>query len=325
MPVGLPGAGVSQLERGDVEKIFIDTKPLLVAALKEGNQLHRTMKDSRLVGMAALFLMVVLAPSAEGKNTLRCTIVDEAGNFLQKGEMVLQSAGNAKEWKQKTNDKGIVEFKGLDDGSYQLRGNLPGFLFATSAPIELAGNEVESCQHTLPSVEFYNALLQGALQAADQKKFAEAEQKGNQAVALSPQEGVAHYALALTFAAQGKTEQAVAAAEKASKLNPEKFADSVAQVRAESMRSEAYAATEKQDFPAALGIYEKILSFSPNDATVYFDIALAYGNQRKYDEALKAIDKAIELAPEKPQFQQMKIRLQDMYLKSMDEALELPK
>ena len=276
--------------------------------------------------MAALFLLVVLAPSAEGKNTLRCTVVDEAGNLVQKGgEMVLQSISTAKEWKQKTNDKGIVEFKGLNDGSYQLRGNLPGFLIATSAPIELAGNQVESCQHTLPSVEFYNALLQGALQAADQKKFAEAEQKGKQAVALSPQEGVAYYALALTYAAQGKTEEAVAAAEKAAQFDPEKFKDAVAQVRIESLRAQAYAATEKLDFPAALGIYEKILSIAPNNATVYFDIALVYGNQQKFDESLKAIDKAIELDPERPQYQQMKIRLQDLYLKSMDEALELPK
>ena len=279
-----------------------------------------------MAALCLLGLLALLVPPAEAKNTLRCTVMDEAAKPIPKGgEMVLKSASSPKEWKQKTNDKGIVEFKGLEDGSYQLSGNMPGFLFAKSAPIELASNEVESCQHTLPSVAFYNALLQSVLKAADQGKFAEAEQKAKQAIELSPQEGVAYYAAAITYAAQGKTEQAVTAAEKAATLNSEKFGDLVPKVRIESLRSEAYKATEKSEFAAALSIYEKILSIAPNDASVHFDIALAYGNQKKYDEALKSIDKAIGLDPQKAQFQEMKIRLQDLYLKSMDEALELPK
>ena len=131
--------------------------------------------NNRLALATAFCMAAIWAGTAQAKNTLNCTIVDHAGSPIPKQEVVLTSSGNGKEWKKKTNDKGLVEFKGLDDGSYVLRGEVAGYLFAKSAPIQLSGNTVAPCNHTLPGVDFYNALLQETLQAVKEKKFPVAE------------------------------------------------------------------------------------------------------------------------------------------------------
>ncbi|MBI4465601.1 MAG: tetratricopeptide repeat protein, partial [Acidobacteria bacterium] len=78
----------------------------------------------------------------------------------------------------------------------------------------------------------------------------------------------------------------------------------------------------KGDFNGAMQRYEAMLKVAPNDPTVYYNMAVAYGRQDKFDEALKTIDKAIELKPEDNDLQQTKLRLQDLYLKSLDKKLE---
>ncbi len=263
-----------------------------------------------------------LGTAAQAKNELNCTIVDEAGNPVAKQEMVLASTRDGKEWKKKTNDKGLVEFKGLEDGSYQLRGQAEGYLFAKSAPIELTGNVQKPCQHTLPSVNFYNTLLQDVLNAVKEKKFSVAEEKGKKAVELSPQEAGAHYVLSVSYASQGRESDALAAVKKAAELNPEKFQQFVVPIQLGALDEQAKQANAKGDFAAAIQKYENMLTISPNEANVHYNIALAYGHQGKFDLALKAIDKAIELKPTDAEFQQIKIRLQDQYLKAMDKKLE---
>ena len=275
--------------------------------------------------MALLLAGTAAAPLAQAKNSLRCTVKDQAGNPLPKIEMVLTPIGNGKEKKEKTNDGGVVQFKGLDDGSYELRGNVDGYLFATSAPIELSGNAVKSCEHVLPSAEYFDGLLQAALESVRQRKFAVAEEKGKEALNLSPQEAAAHYVLAVAYATQGKESEAVSAAKKAAELNPEKFESLVTPVHIAAFDANASQAMTNKDFDGAIKKYEEMLEAFPGEASAYYGMALAYGHKENFEQALKAIDKAIEMKPDELEFKQMKIRLQDLYLKSMDEALELKK
>ena len=57
-------------------------------------------------------LAVALAPAAQAKNSLRCTIVDEAGNPLDKQEILVTLTQTGKEWKRKSNKNGEVNLRG---------------------------------------------------------------------------------------------------------------------------------------------------------------------------------------------------------------------
>jgi tetratricopeptide (TPR) repeat protein len=81
----------------------------------------------------------------------------------------------------------------------------------------------------------------------------------------------------------------------------------------------------KNDLAGAIKKYEEMLAVAPNEPVAHYNMAIAYGRASKYDEALKAIDKAIALKPGDLEMGQMKIRLQDLYLKSLDQKLEVPR
>ena len=157
------------------------------------------------LGLAGfIFLFGSLASTAAAKNNLNCTIVDETGKPIAKGEMVLTAVAGGKENKRRTNDRGQVEFKGLDDGAYQIRGDVDGYVFSPSAPIELSGNVTKPCSHTLLSANAANTMLQEVLQLTQQKKIAEAEEKAKKVVETLPEESGAHYVLAVALASGGK-------------------------------------------------------------------------------------------------------------------------
>ena len=210
----------------------------------------------------------------------------------------------------------------MDDGSYQVQVEIQGFVPAKSAPIELSGNASKTCTQKALSVNYANALLQQVLALTQQKKFAEAAERGKTAVELLPQESGAYYVLAVAYAAAGNEPDGVAAIEKAAALNPAKYKDMVSVVRLTALGAQADAAMAKNDLDGAMKKYESMLAVNPNESTVYFNIAVAYGRASKFEQALKAIDKAIELKPQDLEVQQMKVKIQDMYLKAMDKKLE---
>jgi tetratricopeptide (TPR) repeat protein len=92
----------------------------------------------------------------------------------------------------------------------------------------------------------------------------------------------------------------------------------------EAMSSQASSLLAKRDFDGAIAKYQEIVAISPSEGSVYYNMALAYGHKQDFDNAIKAIDKAIELEPEDLEFKQRKVQLQDLYLKSMEKSLELP-
>ena len=264
----------------------------------------------------------MIGAPAQAKNTLNCTITDETGKPLGKEQIVLVAVGAEKEKKEKTNGDGVVQFKGLDDGAYRIYGVIQGYVATKSAPIQLSGNAEKTCTYTIPSANYANALLQDVIQLVKQKKYGEAEQKGQKAVELLPGEAGAHYVLALSHASLGKEDEAVEEIKTAAELSPEKYKDVVTPVQLMALDTQANQAMSKGDFDGAMQRYEAMQKVAPNDPTVYYNMAVALGRQDKFDEALKTIDKAIELKPEDAELQQTKVRLQDMYMKSMDKKLE---
>jgi tetratricopeptide (TPR) repeat protein len=277
---------------------------------------------AKLAGV--IFLLGSLASTAAAKNNLNCTIVDETGKPIAKGEMVLTAVNGGKENKRRTNDRGQIEFKGLDDGAYQIRGNVDGYVFSSSAPIELSGNVTKPCNHTLISANAANVMLQEVLQLTQQKKVPEAEEKAKKVVETLPEESGAHYVLAVAYASGGKEPEAVASIKKAAELNQEKFGPMVKVVHMSALSAQADQLMAKNDYDGAIKKYEAMVAVDPAEPIAYYNMAVAYGRANKMNDALTAIDKAIALKPGDAEMRQMKARLEDMFMKSLNQELKAP-
>jgi hypothetical protein len=287
------------------------------------------LEDRTLQTQIIRFLTVVLlislgGPAARAANTLKCVVTQQDGTPVEKVELILTGTASDKEWKKKTNDKGEVEFGGLPDGTYTMDGGVPGHLLTKGSGIELAGNVTKNCAPVFVSVDTLNQLLGDANNATRSGNVDLAIEKGMQATEMAPNIPNTHLVLAVAYAKKGMTDEAVASARRASELDPDQFGEMVSVVQMESMASQASALLNKKDFDGAIAKYQEIIAIAPNEPTVHYNLALAYGHKQDFENAIKAIDKAIELAPDDLEFKERKVQLQDLYLKSMDKALEAP-
>ena len=284
-----------------------------------------TKRMRNLLGWAgAIVLFGSLATTAAAKNNFKCMVVDETGKPIEKGNMVLTAVNGGKENKRRTNNDGEVEFKGLDDGAYKIRGDMDDYIASNSTPMEIAGNITKPCSYTLISATHANAIMQEVLTLLQQKKAAEAETKGMQTVELMPEEAGAHYVLAVAYAAGGKEDGALTSIKKAAELSPERFGNKVQIVQTIAMGVQADQLTAKDDFDGAIKKYNEMIAINPSEPNTYYNMAVAYGRANKLNEALTAIDKAIALKPGDAGMAQMKTRLQDMFMTAIDTELKAP-
>jgi tetratricopeptide (TPR) repeat protein len=267
-------------------------------------------------------LSASLAPLADAKNEFNCTITDEKGAPVAKQEMILNDAAG-KEWKKKTNDKGQVEFGGLDDGAYNIRGNVEGYLVSKSPAMDISGNAKKPCAYTLMSVDYANSVLTEVQALLQAKNYAGAQEKGKKAVELLPNESAGHYMLAVAYAYTGNEVDSLAEIKRAAELNPDQYQKMIPGIRLAALDTQVKAAEAKKDLEGMMKIYERMLDATEEKGTVYYNMATAYARFNKLEEALAQIDKAIQANPGDAESRQMKTRLQDMYLQSTQKGLEI--
>ena len=278
-------------------------------------------KKNRLLAAAAL--VCLLGALARADNTLTCTLQQEDGVPAAKLEVTLIHTGSNKQWKKKTSDKGAVEFKGLPDGTYRLTGELQGYLLTNGEGLQLSGNATKTCSPVFVSVNKMNALLTDAMEAVRTNKLDVAVAKSKEAITIAPSIAEAHNMLAVAYAYSGNETDAAAEVKKAAELNPEKYKDMVNKIQLTALDTQVKQLEAKKDLDGMLKVYERMMTVTDEKATVYFNMATAYGRFNKFEDALKYIDKAIELDPKDAEFQQMKVRLQDLYLKFTEKGLEI--
>lgn len=267
-----------------------------------------------LMFVLPLYIAGAMTLPVQAKTNLVCTVVDENGSPVAKQEITLTSAAGKKK-ESKTNDQGEVKFGTMDDGSYSI-----GREGAVVGRVDVSGT-AQPCKYIAVSAQFANGKLQEVMQLIQGRKFPEAEVAAKKVVELMPSEGAAHYVLSVAYAYQGK-EDADGEVKKAADLSPDKFKDKVVPIEMQALNAQAEEARQKNDIPGAIKKYEAILQISPDNPTVYYNMAVTYGRASNFDLALKSIDKAIQLKPDDGESQQLKVRLQDMYLKQMDKQLE---
>ena len=280
--------------------------------------------QSLLGWTGAILLLGSLASTAAARNNFDCTIVDENGTPIQDGEMILTEVRNGRERDEETNDDGRVEFRGLDDGAYRIRGNVDGYIASDSAPMEISGDITKQCNYTLVSVDHANAMLQRVQALTRQRNLEEAEAEGLKVVELMPEEASAHFVLSVAYASGGKEQEAVAAIERAAELNPAQFQGRVELVTLSAMSTAADQLVANNDFDAAIQKYEEMIAINPAEPLVYYNMAVAYGRANQFNDALTAIDKAIALKPGDAEMLQMKTRLEEMFMNTLNQELQAP-
>ena len=287
----------------------------------ENSPMNRPAGWRRAAVTAALaFVTCGLVSLARADNTLTCTLQQDGGTPAAKLDVTLTNKTSSKQWKKKTSDKGEVEFKGLPDGTYKLEGAMQGFLLTNADGIDLSGNATKTCSPVFVSISKLNDLLNAAMAAAKAGKSDDALDKAKAAVAMAPSVPEAQNMLALAYATKGMVDEAVATEKKAAELD-KKFEKNIVPIQMEALGAQASQLMAKQDFDGAIRKYMEVQKVNPNEPTVYYNMALAYGHKDDYDNAIKSIDKAIELDPNDMEFKQTKVKLQDLYLKSTEKSL----
>ncbi|OFV99460.1 MAG: hypothetical protein A3F68_09050 [Acidobacteria bacterium RIFCSPLOWO2_12_FULL_54_10] len=269
-------------------------------------------------GFAAIAIAAILAVPASAKSNLRCTLTDETGKPLEKAQAVLVSVENSKEKKEKTDEQGVVLFKGMDDGAYQVYAVVEGRIPSKSAHISLSGNAEQTCAHIVPTPAYAQSLLQDGMGMLQQNKFPETVEKGKRAVEVLPGIGDSYYILAAGYAGLGNADEALKSISMAAKLDAAKFEKLVPQVHIMALDRQAIQAADKGDLDTALKTYEAMLKINPNDAETFYSIAVAHARKENYSEALKNIDKAIMLNANDPKFLKSKLDIQDRQMKSLE-------
>jgi tetratricopeptide (TPR) repeat protein len=299
-----------------------------------------------MVGPAIAILALLPLQAFAAKNVLDITCVDQAGKPLSGAKVQIQHIETQK-WKDKKSDaKGVVRFDGLDDGSYRIVGRTDGYAPALYEYAMLKENAQESVtlkfepgptdkKLYFEDQTLYKQAIEAAtegIQSLQGQKYPEAENKLRVSLGLFPSNPDAWLNLAIAYLQQSKWEPAEEALKNASRIsaalaelqrtrNPEASAaleqlhqrssDLLQKVPALRLRPGASDDLAKKDFDAAIAKYQEIIKAFPDDSDTYYNLALALANAQRFEEAIQAIDKALQLRPNESDYTKLKQQIID--------------
>jgi len=143
---------------------------------------------------------------------------------------------------------------------------------------------------TTSSMEAYNYYLRG-IDQYDKFLYIDARDSFQRAVGLDPNFAVAHYYLARSFGYLGNEEGRLNSLEQA-KIHSEKATEK------ERKFIEAYYTSRiERDIPKRIRILEDIVEKYPKEKPVFLTLGVVYHSIQRYDDAIDALNSALELDP----------------------------
>jgi tetratricopeptide (TPR) repeat protein len=198
----------------------------------------------------------------------------------------------------KSNKKGEADFEKVAAGEYVVKASTKGYFEASSDPITVTDTQKEvSVTVQLVDEKIYRAKEEEANQLLSNRKFNEASVLYKEMIKMTPNEAVVWGNLAKAEAGMLDQQAALDAAKKAAELDPKEYSGLQAQMQAWVSFEAGLHALQSKDFPKAVKWLTESLKVQPQNPDGYYNLALAYGHQRKYDEALKSIDEALKQKP----------------------------
>ncbi len=254
----------------------------------------------RLIGILMIFLLGYAAIARA--SSVRCRFSDEQGKVLRNVEARLTLVESGERQFQKSNKSGEVAFNDLKHGSYELMAQLKGFV-AVKRAVEVTGDQ--NVDQVLMTEKAFDRLDEEARGAIKDEHFSQALPALQKLLANYPDDAALHFNLGLVYAGLQQEDKALSEAAIAARLDAQ-FADSKGKVEGTLLRERGQIALKSQDFAAAATAFEKWVQLDPKNDQAYYGLALAYGHQGKYPEALAAVNKAIELSPKNESYLSVK-------------------
>jgi len=219
---------------------------------------------------------------------------------------------------KKSDAQGVAEFTKLEDGAYRVYGRKDGsvpalyeFAVLKGSPKTVtlkfeAGADKKLWFEDPAEEQKAGVLLQQGLDAAQQKKFPEAEKGINDALAVKPSMAEGLYYLGQVYLQQEKYDQALEAMDRAADAASvwmaagfqgpyQQIVQNAQMTRKKLPAIKGENALKQKNYEAAAKAFNEAIQSDPNEPEYHANLAIALANAQKYDEALAAIDQAIKL------------------------------
>jgi tetratricopeptide (TPR) repeat protein len=272
-----------------------------------------------LVSCSILFFAL---PSFAQESTLQVKCVDSSGAPVPGVKVSIAPLKTQKAKDKKSDPQGIAEFTKIEDGAYRVFGRKDGLapalyefavLKGSQASVTLkftAGPDRKLWFEDPAEDQKAAAMLANGLDAGKQNKISEAEKLFNEALLIKPSSAEAYYYLGMSLMQQAKFDEGVQALDKASELaniwltappqGPNAYPQiiqSVQQAKKNLPAAKASYALSQKNYELASKLFSDAIKDNPNDSDLHANLAIALAYSQKYDEAMAAINKAIQLKP----------------------------
>ena len=207
----------------------------------------------------------------------------------------------------KANKKGEADFDKVAAGDYVVQAAGKGYFDASSEQFSVTDSEKEvSVTVQLIDAKAFKAKETEANQLLTNSKFKEASVIYKEMLQMAPKEAVVWANLAKADAGMMEQQGALEAAKKAAELDPKEYSSLEAQMEAWIDFASGLRALESKEYPKAVKLLTESLKLQPQNSDGYYNLALAYGHQRMYEQALKSIDEAMKLKPNEKAYMELK-------------------
>ncbi len=275
------------------------------------------------VCFVALSILFFALPGVAQNGSLQIKCVDSSGNPAANVKIAVFSFNSQKAKDKKSDPQGEAEFAKLDDGGYRIVARKDGFAPAVefaqvkgsreSVTLKLAAGADKKLWFEDPAEEQRAVgFLKLGIDAFKQNKPAEAEKLFSQSVDIDPSLTAARYYQAVILLQDSKYDQALEMLNKTAQVanmmktlpspdpslpNNDQVLNGIQQLmqRMPAIRGEN--ALQQKNFDLAIKEFSDAIKGDPNNPDYYASLAIALTNAKKFDEAITAVDKAIQLKP----------------------------
>ena len=259
------------------------------------------------------------------------TVTDKEGNPQEKVTVTIVSVKSAeKKIEVETNKEGKFSQVGLWPDYYHVTFKKSGFM-PVSREVRVS---IASPTEMEVVLDIAQDMMERNLSAADkiflkgnklyaEQKYDEAIQSYNEALELSQSQWAYYFNLGLAYKKAGREKDAIATFQRALEMNPESYsinkelgqllalgdhyeeakkyftkATEISEDDSDAFYNLGVCLTNLGDQEGALAAFLKTIALKEDYADAYYQIGTLYINQNNVDEAVKNLEKFLELAPE---------------------------
>ena len=251
----------------------------------------------RFIGCAVLLCLPLSLEAAK----VKVHFVDQKDQSVGEVDAKLVNNESKEDQLKKANKKGELIFDKVKPGSYQVLAQKNGFIPAKLDSVQVADSDV-SVDLKIVNMEYFTKIENAANAALQQQKFKEALDGYQQLLELTPSNATVWSNIARANAMSNNWDKANEAAQKAASLDPS-LAPFAKQIDGWGNYTKGQEYLNQKEFPKAVEVLTKAVEEDPTNGDAFYALALAYGHQKKYAEAIQNAEKALKIKPDDPEFQ----------------------